>query len=226
MPFSVLLVEDHQIVRDGIKAILERCEDFQVIGGVDTGTEAILFCRRTPPDLVVMDLSLPGLNGIETTAEVLRHCPSTHVVVLSAFDDDKHVLSAIRAGAHGFLVKKASLLDLIDALRTVARGGLYFSPEVSTKLVRRFQVGDLDDSAEPPQPLRQLSPRELQVLKLVAEGKSSKEIAVTLQLGLETIRSYRKTMMRKLGVNNVASLTQLAISTGLTGSHATEPKEL
>jgi len=225
MPFSVLLVEDHQIVRDGIKAILDRCEDLRVVGGVDTGAEAILFCRKTPPDLVVMDLSLPGLSGIDTTVEILRHGQSTHVVILSAFDDDKLVISAIRAGARGFLVKKASLMDLIDALRTVAKGGLYFSREVSTKLVRRLQSGDLF-TVEESQPLKELSPREIQVLKMVAEGKSSKEIAVTLQLGLETVRSYRKTMMRKLGVNNVASLTHLAISAGLTGSPVVEAKGL
>jgi DNA-binding NarL/FixJ family response regulator len=130
------------------------------------------------------------------------------------YDDENSVVSAIRSGARAFVLKKASSTELLDALRTVARGGSYLSSQVSDRLLARIQRGDLDTHDR--SPLESLSPRELQVLRLVAEGKTSKDIAVLLDLGLQTVRSYRKTMMKKLGVNNVAGLTQLALAAGLT----------
>ncbi|MBK5290938.1 MAG: response regulator transcription factor [Acidobacteriia bacterium] len=219
MPFDVLLVEDHGIVRDGIKSMLDRGDEFRVIGEVGTGIEAIQFCRNRSPHLVVMDLELPGLGGVEATTEILRHAPETRIVILSMYTDDKSVVGAIRAGARGFVVKKASLSDLVDALRTIAKGGSYLSPQVSDRLLSRIQRGDLETGPAPSR-LSGLSPREVQVLKMVAEGKSSKEIATALALGLETIRSYRKTMMRKLGVNNVAGLIHVAAAAGLSGGSA------
>ena len=142
------------------------------------------------------------MNGIEATTELLRHCPGVKVVILSMYDDENSVVSAIRSGARAFVLKKASSTELLDALRTVARGGSYLSSQVSDRLLQRIQRGDLDTHDR--SPLESLSPRELQVLRLVAEGKTSKDIAVLLDLGLQTVRSYRKTMMKKLGVNNVA----------------------
>lgn len=215
MPYQVLLVDDHKIMRDGIKAILGRGDEFQVAAEAETGPDGVQLARRLRPDLILMDIGLPGLNGVESTIEILRHMPDAKVVILSMYDDDQAVMSATRSGARGFVLKKASDNDLLEALRLVARGGLYFSPQVSQQLLSRIQRGDLD--AKPEQTaLDSLSPRELQVLRLVAEGKTSKEIAVLLDLGLQTIRSYRKTMMKKLGVNNVAGLTQLALAHGLT----------
>jgi len=215
MPLDVLLVEDHAIVRDGIRSMLERGGEFRVIGEVETGTEAIQVCKRKTPHLVLMDLSLPGLDGIETTAEILRHSPDTKVVVLSMYDDEMRVMNAIKAGARGFVLKRASLADLLDALRTIAKGGSYLSPQVSDKLLKRIQNGKLHGPQQS-SVISGLSPREVQVLRLVAEGKSSKEIAIVLDLELETVRSYRKTMMKKLGVNNAARLTKVAVAAGLT----------
>lgn len=215
MRFDVLLVDDHKIMRDGIKAILRHSEEFHVVGEAETGADAVQMARRLRPGIVLMDIGLPGLNGIEATTEILRHCPDTRVIVLSMYDDEHSVVSAIRSGARAFVLKKASDNDLLDALRTVAKGGSYLSPQVSDRLLHRIQRGDLE-SKQLPSALEGLSPRELQVLRMVAEGKTSKEIAVMLDLGLQTVRSYRKTMMKKLGVNNVASLTQLALSAGLT----------
>ena len=215
MRCDVLLVDDHKIMRDGIKAILRHSEEFHVVGEAEDGSDAVQMARRLKPGMVLMDIGLPGLNGIEATAEVLRHCPETKVVILSMYDDEHSVVSAIRAGARGFVLKKASDTDLLDALRTINKGGSYLSPQVSDKLLLRIQRGDLESKNLPSQ-LAQLSPRELQVLRMVAEGKTSKEIAVMLDLGLQTVRSYRKTMMKKLNVNNVAGLTQLALSAGLT----------
>ena len=215
MPFDVLLVDDHKIMRDGIKAILNRSDEFRVVGEAENGTDAVQFVKKFRPPLVLMDIGLPGLNGVETTAEILRHQPSCKIVILSMYDDENSVVSAVRSGARAFILKRASDNDLLEALRMVAAGGMYLSPQVSDRLLTRIQKGDLE-SRQTPKVLESLSPREVQVLRLVADGKTSKEIAVLLDLREQTVRSYRKTMMKKLGVNNVAGLTQLALSTGLT----------
>ena len=214
MLFDIVLVDDHKMVRDGIKTILERGAEFRVVGEADSGADAVQVCKKTGPNLVLMDIGLPGMNGIEATAEILRHCPDVKVVILSMYDDENSVLTAIRSGARAYVLKKASSDELLDALRIVARGGSYLSPQVSDKLLHRIQRGDLETHDRGP--LAGLSPRELQVLRMVAEGKTSKDIALMLDLGLQTVRSYRKTMMKKLGVNNVASLTQLALASGIT----------
>jgi len=214
MPFDVLLVDDHKIMRDGIKAILSRDGTFRVVGEAENGSDALVFVKQHHPALVLMDIGLPGLNGVETTAEILRHHPECKVVILSMYDDENSVVGAVRSGARGFILKKVSDSDLIEALRVVANGGAYLSPQVSDRLLSRIQKGDLESKQD--SVLEILSPREVQVLRLVAEGKTSKEIATLLDLREQTVRSYRKTMMKKLGVNNVAGLTQLALSTGLT----------
>jgi DNA-binding NarL/FixJ family response regulator len=212
---DILIVDDHKIMRDGLKAILRESPDFHVAGEAETGEAAVQFCKHLRPPMVLMDISLPGLNGIDATVEILRHVPETRIVILSMYDDEQSVISAIRSGARAFVLKRASDGDLIDALRAVAKGGSYLSPQVSDRLLARIQKGQLNTPA-PASALDKVSPREAQVMRLVAEGKTSKEIAVMLDLGLQTVRSYRKTVMKKLGVTNVAGLTQLALSTGLT----------
>jgi DNA-binding NarL/FixJ family response regulator len=215
MPFDVLLVDDHKIMRDGIKAILGREADFRVVGEAESGPAAVQCVKRLRPHLVLMDIGLPGLDGVETTAEILRFHPECKVVILSMYEDENSVVNAVRAGARAFILKKASDLDLVDALRMVAGGSMYMSPQVSDRLLGRIQKGDLKERPAA-SPLDSLSPREKQVLRLVAEGRTSKEIAVLLSLSEQTVRSYRKTMMKKLGVSNVAGLTHLALSQGLT----------
>ncbi len=222
MPLDVLLVDDHKIMRDGIKAILSRGNEFRVAGEAENGPEAVQLCKRLRPHLVLMDIGLPGLNGVETTQEILRFHGDCKIVILSMFDDENSVMGAIRAGARAFILKRASDMDLVEALRMVAAGGIYLSPQVSDRLLVRIQKGDLE-SRHAHSALGVLSPRELQVLRLVAGGKTSKEIATLLELSEQTVRSYRKTMMRKLGVNNVAGLTQLALSTGLTEAAGVRP---
>src|SRR5215813_3401101 len=150
MGYRVLLVDDHKIVRDGIRAILDRSSDFDVVGEAENGSDALQFAKRLRPELVLMDLGLPGLNGVESTTEILRFVPETKVVVLSMHDDDNSVLGAIRAGARGFLLKKASEIDLIGAMKAVAQGGLYVSPQVSDRLLLRIQKGNLDEQPTPP----------------------------------------------------------------------------
>ncbi len=214
MSYRVLIVEDHKIMRDGIKALLDRSSEFAVVGDVETGAEAIQSCTEIHPDIVLMDIGLPGLNGVDSTAELLRHCPSTRVIMLSMYDDEDSVVSSIRAGARGYVVKQASSAELLDALRAVARGSSYLSPHVSERLLSRIRRGEAETVSRHPL-LAQLTPREFQVLGLIIEGKASKEIAVILNLGVETVRSYRKTMMKKLGVNNVAGLIRVALAAGL-----------
>jgi DNA-binding NarL/FixJ family response regulator len=221
MPYDIVLVDDHKLMRDGIKTILERGGEFHIVAEAESGADAVQISKKVNPPLVLMDIGLPGMNGIDATTEILRHCPETKVVMLSMYDDENSVVGAIRSGARGFVLKKASSTDLLDALRTVVRGGSYLSSQVSDRLLHRIQRGDLDLKSQN-RALESLSPRELQVLRLVAEGKTSKEIAVLLDLGLQTVRSYRKTMMKKLGVNNVAGLTQVALAAGLTHFNKTD----
>ena len=214
MSFDIVVVDDHRVVRDGIRAILTRDPEFRVVGEADDGAGAIRVCQETNPALVLMDISLPGVNGIEATVQLVRHCPNTKVVILSMYDDERSVMGAIRAGARGFVLKQASFGEVLNALRVVARGGTYLSSSISGRLVERLQRGSLDAAEKGP--LDSLSPRELQVLRLVAEGKSSKEVATILKLEHSTIRSYRKTMMKKLGVSNLAGLIQVAVAAGVT----------
>ncbi|HLY16267.1 MAG TPA: response regulator transcription factor [Bryobacteraceae bacterium] len=215
MAYDILLVDDHKLMRDGLRLILERGSEFRVVGEAETGMEAVQFCKKARPDLVVMDIGLQGMNGIEATTEIVRHSPQTRVLILSMYEDENSVVSSLRSGARAFVLKKASAADLVDALRTVARGGSYISSQVSDRFLTSIQTGDLPGKSNH-SPVGALSPREVQVLRLVAEGNTSKEIAVLLDLGLQTIRSYRKGLMKKLGVNNVAGLTQVAIAAGLT----------
>lgn len=215
MPIRVLVVDDHKIMRDGIRAILKAAGDFEIVAEAESGLDAVQMVKKVRPDVIMMDINLSGMNGIEAATEMLRSNPDLRIMMLSMYDDEHSVVTALKAGARGFVLKRASDQDLVNALRTVAQGGTYLSPKVSDRFFDRIQKGNIDSTTQAA-PLAELSPREIQVLRLVAEGKTSKEIAVMLDLSVQTIRSYRKAMMKKLNLNNVAGLTQLAISTGLT----------
>ena len=214
MKTRILLADDHALVRAGFCSLLEKIPFVEVIAEAKDGREAVELVKKHRPDIALIDIAMPKLNGLEAVARITKNFPGVKVIILSMYDDENSVVSAIRSGARAFVLKKASSTELLDALRTVARGGSYLSSQVSERLLQRIQRGDLD--AHDRSPLESLSPRELQVLRLVAEGKTSKDIAVLLDLGLQTVRSYRKTMMKKLGVNNVAGLTQLALAAGIT----------
>src|SRR5882672_7007680 len=162
MAFDIVLVDDHKLVRDGVRTILERGDEFRVVGEAENGADAVQLCKKTLPDLVLMDIGLPGMNGIEATTELLRHCPGVKVVILSMYDDENSVVSAVRSGARAFILKRASDNDLLEALRMVAAGGMYLSPQVSDRLLSRIQKGDLE-SRGTPTVLESLSPREVQV---------------------------------------------------------------
>jgi DNA-binding NarL/FixJ family response regulator len=213
MPVRILLVDDHKIMRAGIRAMLDQSQEFAVIGEAESGIEAIAVCKEKHPDIIVMDIGLPGMNGIETTQVIVRSAPATKIVMLSIYEDEHSVVSAIRSGAQAYVLKTSSGSDLLEAMRIVAKGGSYLSPQVSDHLLQRIKRAG-PDSAPTTSALENLAPRELQVFRLVAAGNASKDIAVILHLALGTVRGYRKTMMRKLGVSNVAGVTQIAVATG------------
>jgi DNA-binding NarL/FixJ family response regulator len=209
----IVLVDDHKLVRDCIRGILERSSEFRVVGEAGNGAEAVTLCKKTQPHIAVMDIGLPGMNGIEATRELQRHCPEVKVVILSMYGDETSIVAAIRSGARAYVLKKGSATELLDALRAVARGGTHLSSEVADRLLTHVQRGDWESGKG--SPLESLTARELQVMRLVAEGKANKDIAGLLDLGEQTVRSYRKTMMKKLGVSNVAEVTRIALVRGL-----------
>jgi DNA-binding NarL/FixJ family response regulator len=214
MPLRILLVDDHRIMRAGIKAILEQSPEFAVIGEAESGSEAIAECKEKHPDVIVMDIGLPGMNGIEATKIILRDVPATKVVMLSIYDDEISVVNAIRSGAQGYVPKKASGSDLLQAIRTVVNEGSYLSPHISYHLFQRLKKAG-PRSTPATSALEVLAPRELQVFWLVAAGNASKDIAVMLDLGVATVRAYRMTMMRKLKVSNIVGVIQHAVAAGM-----------
>lgn len=214
MTVDLVLVDDHRIVRESLKAILARERSYRIVGEAETGSEGVALCRTLKPRIVVMDISLPGMNGLEAAAEIQRHCPTTQVLILSMHYDPESVRAAIRCGVRGYVLKSASSREVVEALRTVSSGSAYFSPQIATYLLELVQQPELEKHKQGA--VESLTAREIQVLRLIAAGKASKEIAALLNLRVDTVRTYRKKMMHKLRINNVASLTRFAITAGLT----------
>lgn len=214
MSIRVLLVDDHQLLRHGIHTALNKEQDFQVVGQAESVAEALVILQSVETDVILLDLHLRDASGPTVVSAILDHHPSVKIVILSMAGDEYSITSSVRAGVRGYITKKSSCTDLIDAMRTVAAGGTYFAREVADKLLSRIRTGNLN--TEPaPEAAKGLSPRELQILRLVALGNSSKKVALMLSLSEETVRSYRKSLMKKLGVDNAARLTRFAILKGL-----------
>ena len=210
---NILLVDDHQMMRDGLRAVLERESDLHVSGEAADGRRALELCASLHPDVVVMDIGMPGLNGIEATRQVAAHYPRTRVVALSMNADRRYVHAMFEAGAWGYLVKSSASEELIRAIRAVANDEKYVSPTVASAVLDTFVGGA---RAAQRDPRSELSPREREVLQLLAEGMTSKEIAVRLDLAVSTIETHRKQIMAKLELRSVAELTKFAIRTGIT----------
>jgi two-component system, NarL family, response regulator NreC len=214
-PIRVILVEDHQIVREGLKALLDGRDDIEVIAEADNGRDAVEAAKRDQPDVVVMDLNMPGLNGVDATKAIREHAPNTRILILSMYSTEEHVRPAIRAGAGGYLIKGSGLSDLVAAIQAVAAGNAFFSPEIAKIVLddsRRVGGGSQDRGST------ELTPRERQVLKLVAEGQSSPEIAKTLGVSVKTVEGHRGRIMSKLDAKNVAGLVRHAVRLGLVGT--------
>lgn len=204
----ILLAEDHAIVRLGLRALLAQEPDLQVVAEANDGNEAIRLACEHQPDVVVMDIGLPSLNGIDATLFIREKCPRTHVLILSMHGGEEYVRPAIRAGARGFLLKGSGLADLLPAIRAVAQGNAFFCPSVAHLLLQ-------DGFSSPSQTEVQLTLREREVLQKVVEGFSSTQIAQQLQISPKTVESHRARIMQKLHLHDVPSLVRYAIRIGL-----------
>ncbi len=208
MPIQILLADDHELVREGFRALLER-DGFQVVGGASDGFEAVRLATKLKPHVALLDVSMPLLNGLDATREIVRVSPKTRILILTMYTEDHYVLEAIRAGAAGFIVKTRAGKDLAEAIQRVSQGSLYLGPETSEAVVRAYR------GATPGDGIAQLSSRERQVLQLVAEGKTTKEVASTLGISTKTASAHRERLMKKLDVHETASLVRCAIRMGL-----------
>lgn len=207
----MLIADDHKLFRAGIRALLLTLGDIEVVAEASDGDEALRLATGNHPDVALMDIMMPNLNGLDATARMARACPRTRVVMLSMNVDEDSVLKALRAGAVGFLVKTADPAELGLALRAAARGERFLSSAVSHHIVAAC-LGRVDKEATS---LERLTPRQRQVLQLVAEGHTTKEIANKLDISVKTAESYRGELMRALDIHDIASLTRYAIRTGL-----------
>lgn len=214
MTITVFLVDDHAVVRDGLRLLLEAQDNIKVIGDAANGREAVQQVEQLHPDVVVMDIAMPELNGIEATRQIREACPSAQVIVLSMHATTEHIFRALQAGARGYLLKESAGVEVINAVRTVHAGHRYLSQKISDKVVDNYVRQR--EAAETTIPLARLSPRERQILQLVVEGESSAEIASALSLSRKTVETYRSRLMRKLGISDLPSLVKFAIRQGLT----------
>ena len=206
----ILLVDDHAMMRHGLRAVLEKEFDVRQVDEASNGREAVEVARRTHPNVIVMDIGMRGLNGIDATREILSENRGAKVIALSMNSDRRYVLAMFAAGAVGYLLKDAASSELILAIRTVLKNQTYVSPDVAADVVAGAHV------PQPGAPPKSLSLREREVLQLLAEGKTSKEIAAELHIALPTVETHRRQIMTKLGLRSIAELTKYSIREGLT----------
>jgi DNA-binding NarL/FixJ family response regulator len=211
----VMLAEDHTIVREGLRALLDGSPEVEVVGEVSDGRSAVTKAVEWKPEVIVMDLGMPELNGVDATREIKQHLPDTAVLILSMYSAEEYVRPAIRAGANGYLLKGSGLSDLVKAIQAVKRGDAFFSPAVAKILLQDSQADKVPAAKDPGDGLTK---REREVLILVADGKSSPEIAKLLGLSVKTIEGHRGRIMAKLGIHNVAGLVRHAIKLGLVSA--------
>lgn len=209
----IALADDHTVIRSGLRVLLERHPEFRVIGEASDGREAVELVDREKPDIVVMDVAMPNLNGIEAARQITAKHPATAVVVLSMHSDESYVLRALKAGARGYLLKDSAESDLITSIRTVHAGKSFFSPAISRMLVedyvRQMQQRGLEDTYE------LLTTREREILQLLAEGKSNKDVANLLNLSLYTVETHRGNILQKLNLHSVPELILYAVRKGV-----------
>jgi len=218
-PITVLLAEDHQIVREGLIALLKLEKDISVVGEAENGRLAVEQSRLLRPDVVVMDIAMPLLNGLEAARQILQAAPETKVLVLSAHSDDAYVEMVMALGASGYLIKQSAAHVLPEAIREAHKGNTYFSPTIAKRRNQRRQKseerGTVRNSKNEASPL---SPRELEVLQLIAEGKTNKESADELRISVKTVEKHRQSLMEKLNIHDTAGLTRYAIAAGIIES--------
>ncbi|HET9150864.1 MAG TPA: response regulator transcription factor [Gemmatimonadales bacterium] len=207
----VLVADDHTVVREGLRHVLEGEPGFAVVAEASTGADAVKLAETHHPDVVLLDITMPGESGLQAASRIRRSVPGARVLILSMHDNPEYVLESVRAGAHGYLLKDSAATELRQAIRTVQRGDEYFSAPIAHRLrsAVRGEAGDV------PGPLDVLTAREREVLVGIALGRTNKEIASELGISHRTVETHRESLMRKLGVRTVAGLTKLALETGL-----------
>jgi len=213
MSIRILLADDHKIIREGLKSLIDKQPDMQVVGEADNGRETVRLARELKPDVIVMDISMPDLNGIDATRQILSETPDVKVIALSMHTDKRFVVRMLKAGASGYLLKDCAFDELAKAINTVLSDQTYLSPEITTVVVQDIvhQTSTTDTSS-----LSLLSNREREVLQLLAEGKTTKQIAADLYVSVKTIETHRINIMKKLDIHNLADLIKFAIREGLT----------
>ena len=213
MSIRVLLADDHKIMREGLRSLLEREEDIQVVAEAGDGRTAVELARELRPNVVIMDIGMPVLNGIEATRQIIDGIKGSKVVALSLHSDRRFVTEVLHAGAMGYLIKDCACEELCRAVRTVAQGQIYLSPEIAGTVVRDYvdRLAGRSDSSPSP-----LTPREREVLQLLAEGRPTKRIAQALHISIKTVETHRARIMSKLDIDSIAGLTKYAVREGLT----------
>lgn len=211
---TVLLADDHNVVRQGLCALLRSEPGIEVVGEAETGREAVQLASQLRPDVVVMDIAMPLLNGLEATRQIIKGVPGTKVLVLSSYSDDEYIQQLTEAGAAGYLVKQTAANDLIRGICEAHRGNAFFSPSISKRLADKYRQAMLHSRPAEPQPER-LTSREMEVLQLIAEGQANKQIAGELGISIKTVEKHRQQVMNKLHIHDIASLTRYAIAKGI-----------
>ena len=214
---TILLAEDHLIVREGFRSLLKRERDIEVVGEAETGRQAVQLTRKLRPAVVVMDIAMPLLNGLEATRQIRKDFPDTKVLILSAHSDDAYVDQMTELGAAGFLLKQTSSHDLAEAIREVSKGNTFFSPAIAKRLHSRDQKS-VKRGGQLKKRINRLSSREVEVLQLIAEGKPNKQVAAELNVSFKTIDKHRQHLMSKLNIHDIAGLTRYAIAEGIIES--------
>ncbi|MBI3885761.1 MAG: response regulator transcription factor [Opitutae bacterium] len=211
---TVLLADDHTVMRQGLRALLAVEPDIEVVGEAETGRQALQLAGKFLPDVIVMDIAMPVLNGLDATRQITRDIPSCRVIILSSYSDDEYVEQLTEAGAIGYLLKQTAANDLIKAIREAKLGNAYFSPSISRRMLDHYRRAFLSG-----QPARKsaesLSIREREVLQLIAEGKTNKQIAVVLSISVKTVEKHRQQVMDRLNIHDIAGLTRYAMAKGI-----------
>lgn len=214
MTITVFIADDHAVVRDGLRSLLEEQPDIEVIGDASNGRDAVSRVAQLCPDVAIVDVAMPELNGIEVAKKISEACTFTRVIMLSMYSTSEHIFRALQSGASGYLLKESAGIEVVNAIREVHAGGRYLSKKISEKGIESYLRQR--ESIEAKSPLASLSSREREILQLVVEGKSSSEIGDLLHLSQKTVETYRSRLMHKLGVSNLPGLIKFAIQHGLT----------